>query len=213
MSADPSHPAPLRRDALLNRERIVEVAHDLFARRGLDVPMAAVARHAGVGMATLYRRFPTKEALVGEVFSHQFDTCVAVVDDALDDPDPWRGFVTVVEKVGEMQACDRGFSAAVAAAFPGATDVSAERDQALRRFADLVERAKAAGKLRADFALSDLALVLMANDGVAKDTGEDTREATRVASRRLVAYLLNSFRAEHADAPLPPPAPLSVINV
>jgi AcrR family transcriptional regulator len=208
MSADPSHPAPLRRDARLNRERILEVAHDLFARRGLDVPMAAVARHAGVGMATLYRRFPTKEALVGEVFSHQFDACVSVVDDALDDPDAWRGFVAVIEKVGEMQACDRGFSAAVAATFPAAADasaVSAERDRALRRFAELAERAKAEGRLRADFALSDLALLLMANDGITADSAE----VTRAASRRLIGYLLNSFRAE-AAGPLPPPAPLDV---
>ncbi|WP_328649217.1 TetR/AcrR family transcriptional regulator [Amycolatopsis sp. NBC_00348] len=204
MSADPSHPA-LRRDARLNRERIVEVAHDLFARRGLDVPMAAVARHAGVGMATLYRRFPTKEALVGEVFSHQFDTCVSVVDDALADPDPWRGFVTLVEKVGEMQACDRGFSVAVATAFPA--DVAAER--ALGRVTELIDRAKAAGELRADFAVTDLALVLMANDGVTTDSPA----ATRTASRRLVAYLLNSFRAEHAGVPLPPPAPMSVLPV
>ncbi|WP_328456898.1 MULTISPECIES: TetR/AcrR family transcriptional regulator [unclassified Amycolatopsis] len=209
MSADPSHPAPLRRDARLNRERIVEVAHELFARRGLDVPMAAVARHAGVGMATLYRRFPTKEALVGEVFSHQFDLCVAVVDDALDDPDPWRGFVTVVEKVGEMQACDRGFSAAVSSAFPKVADTAAERGRALGRVAALVDRAKAAGKLRADFALTDLMLVLMANDGVTADAPA----ATRVASQRLVAYLVNSFRAENAGVPLPPAVPLSVIKV
>jgi AcrR family transcriptional regulator len=209
MSADPSHPAPLRRDARLNRERIVEVAHDLFARRGLDVPMAAVARHAGVGMATLYRRFPTREALVGEVFSHQFDLCASVADDALDDPDPWRGFVTLVEKVGEMQACDRGFSSAVATAFPAAADAYGGRGRALERVTELVDRAKAAGKLRADFALTDLALVLMANDGVATDAPE----ATRVASRRLVAYLLESFRAEHAGAPLPPPLPMSVLRV
>jgi AcrR family transcriptional regulator len=208
MSADLSHPAPLRQDARRNRERIVEVAHDLFARRGLDVPMAAVARHAGVGMATLYRRFPTKEALVAEVFSHQFEACMGVVDDALDDPDPWRGFVTVVEKVGEMQACDRGFSAAVAKAFPAAADVTAARDLSLRRFAELTERAKAVGRLRPDFAISDLALLFLANDGIAADSPE----VTRAASRRLVAYLLNSFRADHADEPLPPPAPLSLVR-
>lgn len=161
-------------------------------------------------MATLYRRFPTKEALVGEVFSHQFDTCVSVVDDALADPDPWRGFVTLVEKVGEMQACDRGFSAAVATAFPA--DVAAER--ALGRVTELIDRAKAAGELRADFAVTDLALVLMANDGVTADSPA----ATRTASRRLVAYLLNSFRAEHAGVPLPPcgtherPAGVSVVR-
>jgi AcrR family transcriptional regulator len=203
MSADPSRTAPLRRDARRNRDRIIEVAHDLFAHRGLDVPMAAVARHAGVGMATLYRRFPTKEALVGEVFAHQFEACLAVVDDALNDPDAWRGFVTVLEKVGEMQACDRGFSAAVAATFPAVADISAKRSQVVRRFAELADRAKAEGRLRADFAVSDLALVLMANDGITTDSPE----VTRVASRRLIAYLLDSFRAGTAGS-LPPPAPL-----
>ncbi|TDV40656.1 TetR/AcrR family transcriptional regulator [Actinophytocola oryzae] len=82
----------MRVDALRNRDRIHEVARTLFAERGTEVPMAAVARHAGV--VTLYRRFPTKEALVTEVFTDQFATCVSVVDDALADRDPWRGFST-----------------------------------------------------------------------------------------------------------------------
>jgi AcrR family transcriptional regulator len=110
--------AGLRADARQNRDRIVEVARALFAERGLDVPMAAIARRAGVGVATLYRRFPTKESLVAEVFADQFAACVSVVDEALADPDPWRGFCTLVEKVCAMQAVDRGFSAAVVASLP-----------------------------------------------------------------------------------------------
>ncbi|WP_239108692.1 TetR/AcrR family transcriptional regulator [Microbispora siamensis] len=198
----------LRADARQNRDRIVEVARRLFADRGLDVPMAAIARHAGVGVATLYRRFPTKEALVTEVFADQFEACVSVVDDALADPDPWRGFCTAIEKICGMQAADRGFGTAFVAAFPEAVEIERERDRAIQAFAELTRRAKAAGRLRADFSPDDLALLLMANCGVvAGSAGE-----AGVASRRLVAYLLGSFRAEQAD-PLPPPARLSLHDV
>ncbi|MER7079611.1 transcriptional regulator, TetR family [Saccharopolyspora kobensis] len=199
MSTQPSHLPELRVDARQNRDRIVEVARALFAERGLDVPMAAIARRAEVGVATLYRRFPTKESLITEAFADRFANCTAVVHEALDDPDPWRGFCSVLEKVFAMQADDRGFSAAFLAALPATVNVDQELDRALRSFAALADRAKEAGALRADFELSDLTLLLMANNGV----------TTPAASRRLLGYLLNSLRAEHAE-PLPPPAPLSL---
>jgi AcrR family transcriptional regulator len=195
----------LRADALHNRNRIVEVARTLFAARGIDVPMAAIARHAGVGVATLYRRFPTRESLVTEVFADEFEACASVVDDALTDPDPWHGFSTFLEKVCAMQAADRGFSTAFVAAFPDAVDVERQRERVIRGFTELTRRAKESGQLRADFVPDDLALLLMANGGVAA-------EATPAASRRLVAYLLDAFRAEPAE-PLPPPAPLSLREV
>jgi AcrR family transcriptional regulator len=192
----------LRADALHNRNRIVEVARTLFATRGIDVSMAAIARHAGVGVATLYRRFPTKESLVTEVFADEFEACASVVDDALADPDPWRGFRTFLEKVCAMQAADRGFSTAFIAAFPDAVDVERQRDRIVRGFTELTRRAKENGQLRADFVPDDLALLLMANCGV-------TTEATPAASKRLVAYLLDAFRADPTE-PLPPPAPLNL---
>ncbi|MEU7869149.1 helix-turn-helix domain-containing protein [Dactylosporangium sp. NPDC049140] len=172
----------LRSDARQNRDRIVEVAGTLFAERGIDVPMAAVARHAGVGVATLYRRFPTREALVTEVFADQFAACEAVLDDALADPDPWHGFRTVVERVCAMQAADRGFAAAALAAFPGVFDLEREKARGVAAFAELAGRAQAAGRLRADFVPDDLLLILQANCGVT-DSG------------RLVAYLLDGFAA------------------
>ncbi|MER5455211.1 helix-turn-helix domain-containing protein [Micromonospora sp. NPDC002389] len=196
----------LRADARQNRDRIVEVAGALFAERGLDVPMAAIARRAGVGVATLYRRFPTKESLVAEVFADQFAACVSVVDEALADPDPWRGFCTLVEKVCAMQAVDRGFSAAVVASLPHAIDLDRERERGLRGFAELVRRAKAAGRLRPDFSEDDLVLLLMANGGIVAHSAD----AALAASRRLVAYLLTSFAG---DGPLPPPVALSLRDV
>ncbi|TMR93984.1 TetR/AcrR family transcriptional regulator [Nonomuraea basaltis] len=208
MPTGPGAAAGLRADARQNRDRIVEVARELFADHGLDVPMAAIARHSHVGVATLYRRFPTKASLVTEVFADQFKACVSVVDDALADPDPWRGFCTAIEKVCTMQAADRGFSTAFIAAFPDAVDVEQERYRAIQGFAELTRRAKATGRLRADFAQDDLALLLMANGGIITES----TEAALAASRRLVAYMLSAFRAEQAE-PLPPPAPLDLRDV
>jgi AcrR family transcriptional regulator len=194
----------MRADAARNRDRIIEVARTLFAERGIDVPMAAIARHAGVGVATLYRRFPTREALVTEVFADQFAVCVSVIDDALADPDPWHGFCTFIRKVCDMQAADRGFSAAFVAAFPDAAEVERHRDHAVRKFAELTQRAKDSGHLRPDFVPDDLVLVVTANCAVAT---EDPK-----ATPRLVAYLLDAFHTKPAE-PLPPPAPLTLRNM
>lgn len=192
----------MRADARENRARLLTVARELFAERGLDVPMAAIARRAGVGVATLYRRFPTRESLVLEAFTKQFEVCQAVLEEALTDPDPWRGFCTVIEEVCLLQARDRGFTAAFVAGFP---DLHSEvRDRTWHGFVALVQRAKDSGQLRADFSPHDLTLVLMANGGL---TGVPAETAV-AASRRLCAYLLEAFR-EGTDE-LPPPVPLSL---
>ncbi|TCK26218.1 TetR/AcrR family transcriptional regulator [Pseudonocardia endophytica] len=202
MGAEVSHLPPLRADARRNRDRIVDVARTLFADRGLDVPMTAVARRAGVGAATLYRRFPTKEALVTQVFADQFARCVAVVDDALADPDPWRGLRDVVATLCAMQAADRGFCAAFVTAFPDAIDIGRERDRALSGLAELVRRAQEAGLLRADVTVDDLVLLLLANRGLVAGTAEEAR----AASRRLVGFVLDALRADRTHRePLPPP--------
>ncbi|SHF54703.1 transcriptional regulator, TetR family [Streptoalloteichus hindustanus] len=207
-SADSGEVPGLRADAAHNRNRIVEVARTLFAERGIDVPMATIARHARVGVATLYRRFPTRESLITEAFADQFAACLSVVDEALADPDPWRGFCSVIEKICAVQTVDRCFVPAFVTAFPDAVDIERGRERAMWGFAELTRRAKQSGHLRADFATDDLTLLLMATRGITADSPE----RTLAASRRLVAYLLNSVRADHADPnePLPPSVPLSV---
>ncbi|MFI6458093.1 TetR/AcrR family transcriptional regulator [Streptosporangium amethystogenes] len=200
MPSGTAEPQGLRTDALHNRHRIVEAARETFAALGLDVTMREIARRADVGVATLYRRFPTKESLITEVFAEQIAECVAAVDDALTDPDPWRGFCMVVEKACTMQAVDRGFTAVFLSELPGAIGFERELDHNARGFAELTRRAKESGQLRADFVYDDLKLLIMANGGVSAESPE----ATLAASRRLVALLLQSLRAH----PLDPPAPL-----
>ncbi|ALG13223.1 TetR family transcriptional regulator [Kibdelosporangium phytohabitans] len=188
----------MRTDAAANRAKILDTARAVFAAEGLDVPMSEIARRAGLGVATLYRRFPTKEDLVAEAFAEQMTECAGMLDAALADPDPWRAFCRVVQEVCAMQARDRGFAKAFVTAFPHAPDFRAQREHAERGLTELVSRAQEAGALRRDFHMADVALVLQANGGIRAGTPEETAQA----SRRLVAYLLQSFRADSA-APLP----------
>ncbi|MDR7275389.1 TetR/AcrR family transcriptional regulator [Catenuloplanes atrovinosus] len=189
----------LRADARRNRDRIVETARDLFTERGPGVPMAAIARRAGIGTATLYRRFPTKESLLAAAYAEQFAECVAVVDDALADPDPWRGFRTMIGEICALQLADHGFSAAFLAG-AGTEEPGRHRERAVRGFGELVARAQAAGRLRADFVPADLALAVAATAGLAALFPDDAAEA----SRRMTAFLIAGFAAGHGGPPLPP---------
>ncbi|MEV1329339.1 helix-turn-helix domain-containing protein [Micromonospora costi] len=192
----------LRSDALDNRERILAAARTVFAAEGLHVSMREIARRAGVGAATLYRRFPTKEMLVTEAFAEQMHACHVIVDDGLADPDPWRGFCSVIERMCELHARDRGFTAAFVSAFPHAIDFESRREYALTSIAELARRAKAVGRLRADVVLDDVLLVLMANSGIRASSPA----AQVAASRRFAALAIQAFQASPDAAPLPPPA-------
>lgn len=196
----------VRADARRNRERVLVAARAVFAERGIDAPMATVARRAGVGVATLYRHFPTRDALVRGAFTQQMETCARALTDAMADPDPWQGFQRLVETVCELQREERGFPAAFVAAFPDGTAEHAQsRERAERDLVTLVRRAQASGALRADFHPSDLAVILLAHCGLVTALPDDG-----AASRRLVAYLLQSLRADPANVPLPPPTSLSL---
>jgi AcrR family transcriptional regulator len=191
----------LRADAERNRARVVEAARAAFAEQGLDVSMNEIARRAGVGVATLFRRFPSRDELVGAVFADKMAGYAVAVEDALADPDAWRGFCGYIERVCAMQADDRGFAGVLTMTFPSAPALEAERNRSAHALTELLDRAKATGRLRADFAHQDVPLVLMANAGVVSAT----RDAAPGASARLVGYLLQSFAATAAHQL--PPAP------
>lgn len=205
---DAPHPAhELRSDARDNRDRILKVARKVFADEGLGISMREVARRAEVGPATLYRRFPTKEALVTEAFAEQMTHCSAIIENGLADPDPWRAFRTVIEEVCVMHAMDRGFTAAFITAFPKAVDFAQERTRGLRALGELIQRAKDAGGLRRDFVVDDLIMLIMANSGIRATT----REAAVAASRRFVALQLRSISAHPDDEALPPAVRLPLL--
>jgi AcrR family transcriptional regulator len=200
-------PHQQRSDARDNRALILDAARVLLAADGLNVPMREIARRAGVGPATLYRHFPTKEALVTEALAGQMRACHAIVEAGLADPDPWHGFCLVLERICELHARDRGFTAAFTAAYPDALDFAADRAYALRSIAALARRAKEAGRLRPDFVLDDLVLMLMANGGIRAASPA----AAVGASRRFAALAIAALAASPAAEPLPPAAPLAPV--
>lgn len=182
----------LRSDARDNRERIVGAARVLFAAEGLDVPMREIARRAGVGPATLYRRFPAKQLLIAEVFAEELRACEAIMAEAGAHPDPWHGFCLMIEKVCELHARNKGFMDAFLARVPGGRgEFDAGRRRTMRAIAELAGRAKAAGGLRPDFVVDDLTLMLRAHRGIHAGT-VDTQLA---ASRRFAALTIHAFRA------------------
>lgn len=188
----------LRSDAQGNRERVLEAARTLFSERGLDVPMREVARHAEVGPATLYRRFPTKQALIDEAFAGELTTCRRIVEDGCADLDPWRGFCSVIERLSVLNVRNQGFVDAFMSASPEAVMFAHHRASLLRLLAELAERARRDGRLRHDFVIDDLVLILLAGRGLSS-TLADTREA---AARRFAALSIDAFRGANTNCTL-----------
>jgi AcrR family transcriptional regulator len=198
----------LRTDAERNRQLVLTAAREVFAEHGLQAPMNEVARRAGVGIATLYRRFPTRDDLITATFAGKMKAYADAIDEALRDIDPWRGFCRYIERVCAMQAGDHGFTHVLTMTFPTAKAFEADRNRAYDAFVELIAAAKRTGRLRDDFCPQDLVLVLMANAGVVSGTGDSSPDAWR----RIVAYLLQSFSAVHAE-PLPPaPTPKAIFR-
>jgi AcrR family transcriptional regulator len=171
----------LRADAERNRSALLHAAREIFGEHGLDASLDEIARRAGVGNATLYRRFPTRRDLIAEVFAGQMTTWANLAGESLADPDPWHGFVTYVTRVCEIQATDRGLSdLLVSSSFEDDERLSDLLRTAQQAAAEVIRRAQDAGALRADLTRVDLRMLMMANAGVA------VRSSDPEAWRRLL---------------------------
>jgi AcrR family transcriptional regulator len=195
--------AALRVDAARNRTCLVEAAREVFARHGLEAPLEEIARRARVGIATLYRRFPTRDDLIAASFERTMAAYADAVDEALRAESAWSGFRGFVERVCAMQAADRGLRDVLTLSFPRARAFEAQRIRAYEGFAELVRLAQAEGALRPDFVPEDLILLFLANAGVMQGTGE----AAPAAWKRFVALMIEACRADRAHPLSPPPTP------
>jgi AcrR family transcriptional regulator len=163
----------LRADAERNRAALLAAARQVFGEQGLDASLDEIARRAGVGNATLYRRFPSRRELIAEVFAGRMSEYVGLAEQALLDPDPWSGFVGYLTQVCEMQATDRGLSELlVTTAFDGDDRLTALRATAQRAAEAMIRRVQRSGKLRADFTRSDISLLLTANAAVVRRSSD-----------------------------------------
>jgi AcrR family transcriptional regulator len=163
----------LRADAQRNRVALLAAAREVFGEQGLDASLDEIARRAGVGNATLYRRFPTRRDLIAEVFAGQMTGYVELADKALADPDPWLGFVGYLRSLFEIQATDRGLSELlVTTSFDDDERLAGLKATAQRGAAEVVRRTQEAGRLRADFSRLDLSLLMRANAGVLRSSAD-----------------------------------------
>jgi AcrR family transcriptional regulator len=154
---------PLRADAARNANRIVRAARDVYAELGPDAPMDAIARRAGVGERTLYRRFPTKGELARAVIDQSIaETLSPIIERALRNRNPLRGLGNLIEAAIELGAREHHVLAAALRAGT-LTDVSAQLDAALE---DLTRRAQEAGLVRADLVPEDLPRLVAMLNGV-----------------------------------------------
>jgi AcrR family transcriptional regulator len=193
---------PLRADAERNRLHILEAAAAAFADGGLDVPVAEIARRAGVGPGTLFRRFPTKDDLVIAIVEQRIEDICALVDAALENPDPWAGFVECMEAAVTMQVRDRGVLEAVGERFFGDPRMRALKAKVNPKVAALLARAQAAGVVRDDIEHQDIPVLIQA----AARAGCVMPTCDAELSRRYLAIMLDGLRPA-AATPLPVGAP------
>jgi AcrR family transcriptional regulator len=191
---------PLRRDASRNRERIVAAARELFAERGLEVTMDEIARHAGVGVGTVYRRFRRREEIIAALFEQRMEDFLALTERSLADPDPWHGLVDFLEQGLAMQAADRGLKELLAGQGHGGESGKRMRARVIPVVEQLVARAQAAGVLRPDIGALDLPMVSLMLGQVIDFTHAVEPELWR----RYLALLLDGLRSEGGSLPLAP---------
>jgi AcrR family transcriptional regulator len=202
-TAPEAEPRPLRRDAERNRQRILEAAGQVFAERGLEATLDDIARHAGLGVGTVYRRFPEKELLIDALFDQRIGLIVAVAEEALAHDDPWKGLVHFLERSIELQASDRGLKEVLLGPEHGRDRVKVSRERLLPLVTRLVNRAHAAGVLRRDVQVRDLPFMHMML-GAVVDASHDIEPDLW---RRYLALLLDGLRARPKERrPLPVPA-------
>lgn len=189
---------PLRRDAQLNRQRVIDAARSLFAKKGLEPSLNDVAHHAGVGVGTVYRRFPSKELLLEAIFEDGLNQLTALAEVALQHDDSWQGFVWFVERMCEITATDRGLREMAFSKAYGGTRVNAAQDCLAPVVTRLVERAQADGALRPEISSTDMPVIGL----LAGTVSEFADHVDPDLWRRYVALLIDGMRDRAHQCPL-----------
>ncbi|WP_027501257.1 TetR/AcrR family transcriptional regulator [Rhodococcus sp. UNC363MFTsu5.1] len=191
---------PLRADAERNRRKILDAAMELFASRGIDITLDDVARHAKVGVGTVYRRFTCKQELVDGVFEQSMDQIAGAAEEALRREDPWSALVDFIGLTSEWMSLSRGLGDVFFTNDEGREQVACARQRITPAIQQLVDRAKDAGALRPEIQVNDLFAVSCMLDAVI----DFNRPVSPETWRRYLALVLDGMRADGAErAPLP----------
>jgi AcrR family transcriptional regulator len=186
---------PLRRDAERNRLRILAAAREAFAEEGLSVTLDEIARRAGVGVGTVYRRFPDKEQLIDALFIDRMEEFRALAEECMTAEDPWEGLVTFLERATEQHACDRGFKEVALSGTHGLARVARARQLMFPIVNKLVERAQADGSLRPDVATTDMPLLQL----MLGSLSECTRDVDPEVWRRFLGIITDGLRTSRSQ--------------
>ena len=182
----------LRKDAERNRRRVLEGARELFGQHGLGVSLSDIAHHVGLGVGTVYRRFPDKAELIEELFILRAQAVLELAQQAAEAADPWVGLTGFLEGALGLQADDRGFNEIVLGA-PSPLRRLHELSMRMLQFTTiLVERAHAVGKLRPDFTAQDIPFVMLTVGTVIGAA----RNVEPELWRRYLALAIDGMRAE-----------------
>jgi AcrR family transcriptional regulator len=187
---------PLRADARRNREKVLAAARAVFSEQGVDAQMDDVARRADVGVGTVYRHFPTKDALLQALTEELFDVIAAHARELLEHDDPWEAFKEALWFGAEKTAGDRAFSEIVAAHKKTLETCRGQEDLTIT-VGELMRRCIAEGRMRPDVVIEDIPLV-MCGVGSASAMPHPMPEAWR----RHLGIVLDGFRAEAVSAAL-----------
>ena len=177
MTIDTTTPSArrLRADARRNRERIVEAARAVLATHGADAQIDDIARAAGVGVGTVYRHFPHKEALLGELLAEHFRAMADNAERALDVDDPWEAFAGMLRANSEICAADLGVQQAVARGRDAWEYAAADIDRLCDTATKLIVRAQRAGVMRQDFVVDDIPMLMTGLSATMAGSGYDWR--------------------------------------
>jgi AcrR family transcriptional regulator len=193
---------PLRADAARNAERILRATREVYGELGPDAPAEAVARRAGVGERTLYRRFPTKSGLVRAALDQSVaEDLGPAIEDARRADDPLRGLSQLIEAAIALGARDHNLLIAAHRAGSLTADISDSLNEALD---ELVRRGQQAGLVRADLVADDLPRLIAMLYSVLS-----TMDSNSDGWRRYVALILDSISIAERQ-PLPPGAALRI---
>ena len=193
---------PLRRDAALNREKILRAAREVFGQHGLGVTLDDVARHAGVGVGTVYRRFPDKETLVRALFEQDLGIRQASAERALAHPDAWEGFVDFLMEMSADLAENRGLQEVIMLGSHSSEPIETVRGGMLPFLEALISRAQESGDLRAEITPSDIPVVVQMLSAASQFTQGKRPEIWR----RYFEIVLNGIRQRPDNPPLSTPS-------
>jgi AcrR family transcriptional regulator len=179
-----------RADAARNREKVTAAARKVFAEQGIDAEMSAIAKRAGVGVGTVYRHFPTKADLLGALRLEHFERLADIVEGVEhEELEPWESVEQLIWRCAEYTAEDTAMSEVLSQA-PIQPGTMPTVDRLRAATGRLVERAAAAGAIRADATVDDVPMVMCAFGRVAAVQ----RNGGAVDWRRYLTIVLDGLR-------------------